>query len=81
MIWSTPFWMTEHVMTDPAPMTETEMLALAANGVGKVDYHGKRGVTLVTMAEIEAMATLLVCLGLNPTEPPVSAANQSNKGD
>ncbi|WP_457647389.1 hypothetical protein [Profundibacter sp.] len=68
-------------MTDPVPMTEAEMITLAANGVGKVDYHGKRGITLVTMAEIEAMAALLVCMGLSPTEPPVSAANQPNKGD
>lgn len=57
-------------MTDR--MTEDEMLALAATGVGKVDYLGKRGVTLVTMDEIEAMAATLVCLGIKPILPPNS---------
>lgn len=50
-------------------MTEDEMLTLAATGVGKVDYLGKRGVTLVTMDEIEAMAAVLVCLGMKPILP------------
>lgn len=63
-------------MPDAPRLTETEMITLAANAVGKVDYHGKRGVTLVTMNEIEAMATTLVCLGLRPTLPPTTAISQ-----
>ena len=50
-------------------LTEDRMLELAARGVGKVDQLGLRGVTLVTMDEIEAMACTLACLGIRPIEP------------
>ena len=53
----------------PEPLTEAEMIERAARGVGKVDYHGPRGITLVTMDEIEAMATLLACFGLKAICP------------
>ena len=46
--------------------TEDEMLSLARRAVRKVDRFGPRGVTLVTMQEIEAMAVALVCFGLSP---------------
>ena len=51
-------------MADPARLTREEMLARAASGVGKVEAWGRRGVTLVTADEIEAMACLLAALGL-----------------
>lgn len=41
----------------------------ASAGVGKVDLHGLRGVTLVSAAEIEAMALVLAVLGVVPTIP------------
>lgn len=59
-------------MTDR--MTEDEILERAARAVGKVDYHGHRGICLVTFQEIEAMAATLVCLGMKPILPP-SATN------
>lgn len=51
-------------------LTETEMLDRAAKAVGKIDYHGHRGIALVSSQEIEAMAATLVCLGMKPILPP-----------
>lgn len=62
----------------PDRLTETEMLTRAATGVGKVDYLGKRGVTLVTMDEIEAMAAMLVCLGIKPIMPPSAETGETS---
>lgn len=63
-------------MTDR--MTEDEMFDRAARAVGKVDYHGRHGIHLVSTLEIEAMAAMLVCLGLKPILPP-SATNGEAK--
>lgn len=49
--------------------TETEMLELAARGVGKVDAGGRRGIERVTHDEIAAMAATLACLGVVPIPP------------
>ena len=49
----------------PAPNV-AETIALARAAVRKVDQMGPRGITLVTMQEIEAMALMLVVLGLKP---------------
>lgn len=51
------------------PWTRTEMLTLAARGLGKVDRDGLRGATLVSMEEIAAMAGALATFGLTPIEP------------
>lgn len=51
-------------MREPRPMTMPALLVLAGSAVGKVDRDGRRGVTLVDMEEIEAMALLLALLGL-----------------
>lgn len=59
-----------------APITPTsriEMLTAASRAVGKVDLYGRRGVTLLSMDEIEAMALTLASLGMVPT-PPGEAA-------
>jgi len=53
---------------ETAPFEETEMLRLARRAVGKVDHKGKRGATLITLEEIEAMATTLACLGVVPAK-------------
>ncbi|MDT8856456.1 hypothetical protein RNZ50_15790 [Paracoccaceae bacterium Fryx2] len=53
--------------------TETDMVTLAARGVGKVDALGPRGATLCSVAEIEAMAGLLAVLGLPPIPPGTAA--------
>lgn len=50
-------------------LTQREMLTLASRGLGKVDLWGRRGVTLLSMDEIEAMACVLVALGLVATPP------------
>lgn len=55
------------------PTSQIEMLTAASRAVGKVDLHGRRGVTLLSMDEIEAMALTLAALGLVPT-PPGEAA-------
>lgn len=54
---------------DPDRWTEEGMRRLAARGLGKVDRHGLRGATLVSMEEIAAMAGMLAALGLAPEYP------------
>lgn len=51
------------------------MLTLAAQAVGKVDRDGMRGVSNLSLNEIEAMAGALVALGLIAIPPggPVPA--------
>lgn len=57
-----------------------EMVALAARGVGKVDALGIRGITLVSMEEIAAMAGLLAAFGLIPVPPGSELADALNRG-
>lgn len=56
---------------EPEPFSSTrDMLELAARGLGKVAaYDGPRGVTLVSVDEIAAMAGTLLALGLVPVPP------------
>lgn len=56
---------------EPIPFESTrDMLELAARGLGKVSaYDGPRGVTLVSVDEIAAMAGALLALGLVPIPP------------
>lgn len=49
--------------------TIPEMIDLAQRGIGKVTLHGPRGATLVSMEEIEAMAAMLLVLGVRPIQP------------
>lgn len=43
------------------------ILERASRAVGKINEHGLRGTTMVTVEETEAMALALVGLGLSPT--------------
>lgn len=43
------------------------ILERASRAVGKINEHGLRGITMVTVEETEAMALALVSLGLIPT--------------
>lgn len=45
-------------------LTETEMLILATRAIGRIDARGPRGAEECPIEEIEAMAALLVCLGI-----------------
>lgn len=55
---------------DPTRIAPEDMILRAARGLGKIDMHGSpRGVTLVSTAEIEAMACLLATFGLTPIRP------------
>lgn len=56
-------------MMSITPMPAAEVLALASSALGKVDLYGRRGVTMLSMDETEAMALLLAALGLKPTRP------------
>ena len=44
------------------------MLRLARRAVGKVDRDGLRGITQLSVNEIDAMATTLACLGVTPAK-------------
>jgi hypothetical protein len=67
-------------MADPIRLTHEEMLERSARALGKVDAWARRGVTVVTADEIEAMACLLAALGLpglgkdEPFDPAAFAA-------
>ena len=55
-----------------APVVELPsqtVLALASHALGKIDLWGRRGVTMLSIDETEAMALLLAALGLIATEP------------
>lgn len=58
------------------PLPEAEIIRLASLALGKVDLHGLRGVTMLSVQETEAMALLLASMGLVPTRPgePAPAA-------
>lgn len=53
--------------------TQRQMLEQAARAIGKVDLHGLRGASLVSMEEIIAMATTLATFGLVPIYPGAAA--------
>lgn len=53
----------------PAPIDARLMLERAATGLGKVDLWGRRGVTMLSIDEAEAMACLLASLGLVAVPP------------
>ena len=51
------------------PMKHREMMERASGTLGKVDLWGRRGVTMLSVDETEAMALLLASFGLAPTKP------------
>lgn len=55
------------------PWTERALLEAAARGLGKIDLWGERGLTMVSLREIEAMAALLAALGVVPVAPGAPA--------
>ena len=56
-------------MSNAGLLSMHELLIRASRAVGKIDLHGRRGVTLVSADETEAMAIILVELGLVATVP------------
>lgn len=65
------------------PIAPRPMLLHASRALGKVDLHGHRGLTMLSIDEVEAMALLLALFGLVPTppgkEPPETLIIQSEK--
>lgn len=55
------------------PLPKVEIIRLASLALGKVDLHGLRGVTMLSVQETEAMALLLASMGLVPTRPGAPA--------
>lgn len=56
-------------MADVPPLRPRDVLTRASTAVGKVDLYGRRGVTMLSCDECEAMAVLLAILGIVPTVP------------
>lgn len=56
-------------MSGFAPHTDREILERAARALGRVDLLGIRGITLLSVDDIEAMALALVVLGLVSIPP------------
>ncbi|WP_165937528.1 hypothetical protein [Antarcticimicrobium sediminis] len=46
------------------PVNAAEVRRLAKSAIDKVDLHGKRGITLLSMQEIEALVMIAVLSGL-----------------
>ena len=60
-------------MAEVIPLPAPDVLARASRALGKIDLWGKRGVTMVSADECEAMALLLAALGLVPSVPGEAA--------
>lgn len=56
-------------MADITRLPTPDIQRLASQALGKIDLHGLRGVTMLSVDETEAMALLLASLGLVPTRP------------
>ncbi len=56
-------------MSQITALPEDQIIARASAALGKVDLWGRRGVTMLSVDETEAMALLLAALGLVPTPP------------
>lgn len=56
-------------MADERPRPADDVVRHASRAIGKIDLWGRRGVTMVSADEIEAMALLLAALGLVPSIP------------
>lgn len=46
----------------PDPQSRDEILSSAARSVAKVDLHGRRGLTLLSLDDIEALVLAVVIL-------------------
>lgn len=53
----------------PDATTDRDVLITAGRALGRIDLYGPRGMTLLSMDEIEAMALALVILGLVAIPP------------
>lgn len=51
------------------PHTDREILIAAGRALGRIDLMGIRGITLISVQDIEAMAVALVILGLVSIPP------------
>lgn len=54
-------------MNEPNPGCET-IFARASGAIAKVDLHGHRGLTLLSIDEIEALVLALVILSQSPQQ-------------
>lgn len=57
------------------------VLHRAARAVARIDLEGGRGITLVSMRDIEAMALALVILGLPRADTFTSTSTSSTEGE
>ena len=51
------------------PRPAGDVLRHASTALGKIDLYGRRGLTMVSADEIEAMALMLAAFGIVPTIP------------
>lgn len=69
---------------DAAEVMRDAILERAARAVGRVDAQGIRGITGLSMLDIEAMAMALAMLGLVPVPPggrwPPDRTTQGKQG-
>lgn len=56
-------------MAEVLPRPAVDILRQAATAIGKIDLWGRRGITMVSADEIEAMALTLAALGLVAVQP------------
>lgn len=66
------------------PLPQADIIRRASLALGKVDVYGRRGVTMLSVDETEAMALLLAMFGLVPTragEPAPAAYFIQSEGE
>ena len=56
-------------MADVIPLPAADVLARSSRALGKIDLWGRRGATMLSFDECEAMALLLAAIGLVATAP------------
>lgn len=56
-------------MADPQPITQRAMLEQASRALGRVIQQDLRGITMLSVDDIAAMAGTLIALGLIATPP------------
>lgn len=63
------------------PFTEQQMLSLSGSALAKIDGKGRRGTSMVTFEEIEAMAALIECFGAGAACQQAHHASLSGAAD
>lgn len=66
-------------MTTTIPFKRDEMVALAGSAIAKIDKYGRRGTTLLSLDETEAVVCCLACFDLGDLPAPFRDPDDPDK--